>query len=60
MIKELERLTNKAEQFCGPSKEGNFKCEHLAEFCACLHEIFSFDWFNLSSYGICFSVVELI
>jgi len=60
MIKLLARPTNNAEQFCGQRKEGNFKCQHFTKFCAALYEIFDFHWFNLLSFVICFSVVELI
>ena len=60
MIKIHERPTNNAEQFCGPSKEENFKCEHFTNFCAGLDEIFGLHGFELPSFVICFNVVEFI
>jgi len=60
MIKVLAWPTNNKEQFCGQTKARNFKCEHFTKFCAGLHEIFGFHWFNLSSFVICFNVVEFI
>jgi len=60
MIKIHERLTNNAERFCGQIKERNFKYEHFTKFCAGFHEIFGFHWFSLSSFVICFNVVEFI
>jgi len=60
MIKVFARPTNNAEQFCGQLKEGKFKCKHLTKFFVRLHEIFGFHEFNLSSFVICFNVVELI
>jgi len=60
LIKVLARPTNNVEQFCGQRKERNFKCEHFTKQCTGLHEIFGFHWFNLSSFTICFNVLELI
>ena len=60
MIKIHERPINTAEQFRGQGKERNVKCEHFTNFCAGLHETFGFHWFSLSSFVICFNVVEFI
>jgi len=60
MIKVVARPTNNKEQFCGLRTGGKFKCEHFTKFCAGLHEIFDFHGFNISSFVICFHVVELI
>ena len=33
--------------------------QNFTNFCADLHEIFYFHWFNLSFFVICFNLVEL-
>jgi len=60
VIKVLARPTNTAEQICGQRKGGALRCEHITKFCVGLHEIFGFHWFNLSSFVICFNMVEAI
>jgi len=61
MIKVLAGLTNNAEQSCGQKKGGKFKCEHFTNFFLGLHEIFGLGRItNLSSFVVCFNVVQLI
>jgi len=56
MINELSR----PEQICGQTKVGKCKCEHFTKFCSGLHEIFGLPVFYLSSFVVCFNVVEFI
>ena len=58
MLKVLARQTNNAEQFFG--QRGKFNCEHFTKFCIGLYETFSFHRFNISSFFVCFNVVELV
>jgi len=58
MIKVLARPTNNADQFCGQSKRGKIKSEHFKKFCVDLHEIFGFHGINISSFVVCFNVVD--
>jgi len=60
MIKVLARSTNNAEQFCGQRKEKNLSANTSQKFCAGLHELIGFHRLNLSSFVICFNVVEFI
>ena len=56
MIKVLAQPTNNAKPFW-TKKGGNLSAN---KFCAGLHEIFDLHGFNLSSFVICFNLVELI
>ena len=60
MINVLARSTNNAEQFYGQRIGGKCKCEHRRKFCAGLHEIFGFNEFKLSSFVICYNVIEFL
>ena len=60
MIKLLARPTNTAEQFCGQRKERIFVCKYFTNLCDGLLLVFGFHWFNLSSFVVCFNVVEFI
>jgi len=48
MVEVLARPTNNAEQFCGRRKGKKFMCQHFTKFCAGLHVIYWFHWFNLN------------
>jgi len=60
MIKVLVRPTNNAKQFCGQTQGGEFMCEHVTKLCPGLHENFSLHRINVSSFVVCFNVVQLI